>query len=111
MASGVKLIFAFKDSDGKTVQYSYNYAKPSATAQQVNAHAAAMITNTAVLARTLVSIDSIKKVVTEESTYEITNQALATQRASDIIDGNPDIPETDDNTATVVTPVSPPSNE
>lgn len=110
MASGVKLVFEFKDSDDRTVQYSYNYGKPSATAQQVNAHAAAMIANTAVLARTLVSISKIKKVVTEESEYEITNQALATPRASEIINGNPDIHDTDENTATVVTPVNPPSN-
>jgi len=110
MASGVKLVFSFKDSDDKTVQYSYNYAKPSATAAQVNAHAASMITNTAVLAKTLVSIVSIKKVVTEESEYEITNQALAAPRQSEIINGNPEPEETGDNVATEVTQINPPSN-
>lgn len=110
MASGVRLVFTFKDSDDKTVQYSYNYGKPSVTAAQVNTHAASMIANTAVLAKTLVSITSIKKIVTEESEYEITNSALATPKQEDIINGNPDIPDTDDNTASVVTTVNPPSN-
>lgn len=111
MASGVKLVFTFKDSDDKTVQYSYNYGKPSATAAQVNAHAQSMITNTAVLAKTLVSITSIKKVVTEESEYEITNSALATPRQSEIINGNPEIPETDDNTTATVTEIKPPATD
>ena len=105
MASGVKLVFAFKDSDDKTVQYSYNYAKPAATALQVNAHAASMIANTAVLGKTLVSITSIKKVVTEESSYEITNSALATPRQEDIINGNPEPPETSDNVTQTVTEI------
>lgn len=111
MASGIKLLFTFKDSSGKTVQYSYNNAKPSATAAQVNAHAASMIANTAVLAKTLVSIDSIKKVVTEESEYEITNPALATIRRSEIVDGNPEIPDTPENATTVVTEIKPPATE
>lgn len=111
MASGTKIVFEFKDSDGKTVQYSYNYGKPSATAQQVNAHAASMITNTAVLARTLVSISKIKQVVTSESEYEIANNALATPRQSEIINGNPEIPDTDDNTAATITEIKPPATD
>lgn len=102
MASGVKLVFEFKDNQDKTVQYSYNYADSSATPAQVNAHATSMITNTAVLGKTLVSISKIKQVVTSESEYEITNNALRTKTPEEIINGNPEPEATSENESVVV---------
>lgn len=102
MASGTKLVFEFKDNNDKTVQYSYNYANPSATVAQVNAHAASMIANTAALGRTLVSISKIKQIVTEESEYEITNAALRTPAPETVINGNPEIPDTTESQAVTV---------
>lgn len=107
MASGVKLVYTFTDADGKKVQYSYNHAKASATTAQVTAAATALITNTAVLAKTLVSLDSVKSVITEESYYDISEYSLATANPREIINGNPDIPEADDNTVTEVTRIEP----
>lgn len=102
MASGIKLVFEFKDNNDKTVQYSYNYANPSASTAQVNAHATSMITNTAVLGRTLVSISKIKQITTAESEYEITNTALKTPEPETVINGNPEMADTTDNQAVAV---------
>lgn len=106
MASGTKLVYTFTDSDGRKVQYSYNHANPQATATQVKAVATALITNTAVLARTLVTVDKVVQIVTAESQYDISDLALATRRTPEIIDGNPEPPEADENTAVTVTKIS-----
>jgi len=102
MADGIKLVFEFKDNNDKTVQYSYNYANPSASKAQVNAHATSMITNTAVLGKTLVSISKIKQIVTTENEYEITNNALRTKTPEEIINGNPEPEATSENESVVV---------
>ncbi len=102
MASGVKLVYTFTDAQGKKVQYSYNHANPSATTAQVTTFATALITNTAVLAKSLVSVDKIMQVTTSESEYEINGYEYATRQAPEVINGNPDIPDTGDNTATTV---------
>ena len=102
MASGVKLVFEFKDNEDKTVQYSYNHADSSVTPQQVNAHATSMITNTAVLGKTLVSISKIKQVITTENEYEITNNALRTKTPEEIINGNPEPEAASENESVVV---------
>jgi len=102
MASGVKLVFEFKDNEDKTVQYSYNHADSSVTVQQVNAHATSMITNTAVLGKTLVSISKIKQVITTENEYEITNNALRTKAPEEIINGNPEPEAASENESVVV---------
>jgi len=98
MASGVKLVYTFTDADGKKVQYSYNHAQTAATAAQVNAVATALITNTAILAKTLVTIDKIVRVTTSESEYDISENALATKKAPEVINGNPEPTETGENT-------------
>lgn len=97
MASGVKLVFEFKDTSDKTVQYSYNYANPSATKAQVVAHAQSMIANTAVLGKTLASITSIKQIVTEESSYDLSDVAFRTPIPTEAINGNPEPKETTEN--------------
>lgn len=105
MASGVKLVYTFTDALGKKVQYSYNHANPSATTAQVTTFAQALITNTAVLAKALVSVDKIVQITTSESEYEINGFALATKRPPEIINGNPDIPEASDNVAVTATQI------
>lgn len=105
MASGVKLVYTFTDADGKKVQYSYNHANPAATAENVKAFATALITNTAILAKTLVTVDRVVQITTAESDYDISGFSLATQRAPEVINGNPDIPDTDGNTAVTVTKI------
>ena len=107
MASGVKLVYTFTDADGKNVQYSYNNAKPSVTAAQVRTAATALITNTAVLAKTLVSVDSIKQVVTEETFYDLNDFNLATKTPREVINGNPEIQPTDSDTITELTEIKP----
>lgn len=105
MASGVKLVYTFTDADGKKVQYSYNHANPSATTAEVKAMATALITNTAVLAKTLVTCDKIVQVTTSEDEYDLEGFALATRKPAEIIEGNPEVPETGDNTAVKVTKI------
>jgi len=105
MASGVKLVYTFTDTDGKKVQYSYNHASTAATKQDVTAFATALITNTAVLAKTLVSLDRIVQITTSEMDYDINGYNLATRRQPEVINGNPDIPDTDGNTAVTVTKI------
>lgn len=105
MASGIKLVYTFTDNAGKKVQYSYNYADSSATTQQVMAVATALITNTAVLAKTLVSIDKIVQIETAETEYDINGYALTTAKPPEIINGNPDIPETGDNVTVTATKI------
>ena len=51
--------------------WTYNHAKPSATAEQVRAAAQAMIDNGSVYEYVPVRLTKALKVVTEESAYEI----------------------------------------
>lgn len=72
MATGTKIIYTFIDDDGKTVQVSHNNAKSNATKAQVLAAANAMIAQTALFQKTLVSIKSIVAQTTSENVYDLT---------------------------------------
>ena len=98
MAESTKLILFFKTSDDKTVQYSYNHAKASATAQQVATLGSTMITNTGIYENTLVTLTKALIRTTTESEYE-----LPSSLTNRVIDGNPELSdETDDDTVTTV---------
>lgn len=98
MAESTKLILYFKTNDDKTVQYSYNYAKASATAAQVAALGTAMITNTAIYENTLATLTRALIRTTTEAEYE-----LPSSLQNRVINGNPELPdETDDDTVTTV---------
>lgn len=98
MAESTKLILFFKTTDDKTVQYSYNHAKASATATQVAALGNAMITNTGIYPNTLTTLTKALIRTTTESEYE-----LPSSLSNRIIDGNPELSdETGDDTVTSV---------
>lgn len=103
MASSTKLVLEFYSATGETIQYSYKYAKPSAGTENVKALMQAMITNGTIFARPPVAAKSAKEVITTESVYDLDN--FATNLSETVINGNPDIPETEENETTVVTPV------
>ena len=84
MAAGTKLVLEFYDSDDKTVQFSFNYAKPSAGLANVKALMNAMITNTAIFAKTLVAMKSAKEVTTSENEYDVTDSASVYLANSDV---------------------------
>lgn len=71
MAEGTRLVLTFGTSEEKTKTYTFNYAKPSATAAQVKALCQSMITNTSTLASTLTSAKGAKTVTTTETTYDL----------------------------------------
>jgi len=98
MAESTKLILYFKTSDDKTVQFSYNHAKASATATQVAALGAAMITNTNIYPNTLTTLTRALIRTTTEAEYTLPESV-----SNRIIDGNPELPDetTDDEVTTV----------
>ncbi len=69
MATRLKLIF--NNSVGGTTTYSYSYANPEATAQNVNALIAGMVTNGDIFANPPVSIKSASIVTTTERTIDV----------------------------------------
>ena len=71
MAEGTKLVLTFETNEEKTATYTFNYAKPSTTLAQVKALMNAMITNTATLENTLISMKSAKTVTTSETAYDL----------------------------------------
>lgn len=71
MASGVKLVLGFKTSNDKNVIFSFNHAKPSATAAQVKNLMNGIITNGSIFTNVPVTAVSATKVVTEESEYDL----------------------------------------
>lgn len=98
MAESTKLILYFKTNNDKTVQYSFNHAKASATAQQVANLGAVMIANTSIYPNTLATLTKALIRTTTESEYELPNAV-----SNRIIDGNPELPdETGDDTVTTV---------
>lgn len=98
MAESTKLILYFKTTDDKTVQYSYNYAKASATAQQVANLGAVMIANTNIYVNTLATLTKAIIRTTTESEYE-----LPSSLTGRVIDGNPELSdETGDDAVTTV---------
>lgn len=98
MAESTKLILFFKTADDKTVQYSYNHAKSSATAQQVATLGSTMITNTGIYENTLATLTKALIRTTTEAEYE-----LPSSLTNRVIDGNPELSdETDDDTVTTV---------
>ena len=98
MAESTKLILFFKTNNDKTVQYSYNNAKASATATQVAALGNAMITNTSIYENTLTALTKALIRTTTEAEYELPDSV-----SNRIIDGNPELSdETDDDTVTTI---------
>lgn len=98
MAESTKLILFFKTNNDKTVQYSYNHAKASATATQVATLGSTMIANTSIFENTLTTLTKALIRTTTEAEYE-----LPSSLSNRIIDGNPELPdETDDDTVTTV---------
>ena len=73
MASGIRLVLNFETSNGKNVIFSFNHAKPSATAAQVKALMEGIITNGSIFTNAPVTAKSATKVVTEESEYDLSN--------------------------------------
>ena len=71
MASGVKLVLGFKTSNDKNVIFSFNYAKPSATAAQVKNLMNGIITNGSIFTNVPVTAVSATQVVTEENEYDL----------------------------------------
>lgn len=70
MASGVAIKMKFDTMSGSRT-WTYNNAKPSATAAQVKAAAQAMIDNGSVYQSVPIKLVSATQVVTEESTYDL----------------------------------------
>lgn len=70
MASGIAIKLTFDTMRGSKT-WTYNHAKPSATAEQVRTAAQAMIDNGSVYEYVPVRLTKALKVVTEESAYEI----------------------------------------
>lgn len=100
MAAGTKLNIVFNNSDGGTTSYTWNYADPGATKNDVLALGQAMITNTSILASTLVSVKSAKTITTSENVYDL--DTVSAQRAGFspslvdtgiITEGNAELPE------------------
>ena len=70
MASGTKLQLTFETMSGtKTV--SFNYAKPGATAVNVKALGAAIISNGAIFNQVPVRLTAAKTVTTSENEYDL----------------------------------------
>lgn len=98
MAESTKLILYFKTNDDKTVQYSYNHAKASATTTQVANLGAVMIANTGIYENALATLTRALIRTTTEAEYE-----LPSSLTGRVIDGNPELSdETDDDTVTTV---------
>lgn len=70
MASGVAIKMKFDTMRGSKT-WTYNNAKPSATADMVKTAAQAMIDNGSVYEYVPIKLASAVKVVTEESTYDL----------------------------------------
>lgn len=105
MAAGTKLNIVFNNADGGTTSYTWNYADPGATLNDVTALGAAMIANTSILAATLVSMKSAKTITTSENIYDL--ETVSAQHAglidtmSPAVEGNPDTAEEAHVTATI----------
>lgn len=67
MAAGTKLVIVFTDADNANKTFSFNYAKPDVTANQVKALAEGIITNGSIYEHTPVSVKSAKLVTTSET--------------------------------------------
>lgn len=96
MAAGTKLVLEFKDDNDKTVQFSYNHAKPSAGQANVLALMNSMISNTAIYEKKLVSVKSAKEVTTSENIYPIGDNA-------EVYLANPEINPSEDEIVSVKT--------
>ena len=71
MASGIKLVLKFEDSNGKDVIFSFNYAKPSTTTTQVKALMNGIITNGSIFTNVPATAKSATLVTTSESEYDL----------------------------------------
>ena len=71
MAEGTKLVLAFETSDARTATFTFNYAKPSATAAQVKTLMQTMITNNVLYETAPVVMKSAKTVTTSETAYDL----------------------------------------
>lgn len=105
MASGTKLVLSFYSATGKTLTWTFNYAKPSAGKVNVVALMQAMITNGSIYATPPVEIKSAKEVTTTEQTYDLAD--LAKFYDTEAINANPEIDEADENTVVEVKKVEP----
>lgn len=70
MASGTRLQLTFDTMSGSRT-WSFNYAKPSATAQVVKAVGQAMIDNGSIFSSPPVKLRSAKTVTTSENVYDL----------------------------------------
>ena len=71
MASEVKLVLGFETVAGKSMTLTYNYAKPSATAEQVKALMNGIITNSSIFTNVPATAKSATQVVTSENEYDL----------------------------------------
>ena len=71
MASGVKLVLKFEDSNGKDVIFSFPYANPSASRTQVKALMNGIITNGSIFEHVPVEKKSAKLVTTTQTAVDV----------------------------------------
>lgn len=71
MAAGTKLVLGFETSGGSSVTFTYNYAKPTATAANVKALMSSMITNGSIFGNVPATSKSAKLVTTTETPYDL----------------------------------------
>lgn len=72
MAEGTKLVLTFATaSSDKATTFTFRYAKPSATAQQVKALMNAMIANKEIYEYPPVTAKSAKTITTSETVYDL----------------------------------------
>ena len=71
MAEGTKLVLVFDTAEEKTATFTFNYAKPSATAAQVKSLMSAMISNRAIYENEPSAMRSAKTITTSETVYDL----------------------------------------
>ena len=71
MASGCKLVMTFVDANGTNRDFVFNYAKSSATVENIKALAQGIITNGSIFENVPVSAKSAKLLVTSETTIDV----------------------------------------
>ena len=71
MASGCKLVITFIDTTSMERDFTFNYAKSSATVENIKALAQGIITNGSIFENVPVSAKIAKLVVTSETTIDV----------------------------------------
>ena len=71
MASGVKLVLEFEDSNGENIVFTFPYAKSNATTSNVKALMNSIITNGDIFNHVPVKAKSAKTMTTSENIFNL----------------------------------------